>query len=148
MASNLNEQELERTIEEQVSEWSTNSNDCFNISVVRGDGSEHAVFQPAFTYPIFGEEEAIFGYQDLSINLTFAAHNLRPQLDVKYGKVFKAINNIKPTDVKEVFMTSYPRLPSMRHTRMTATLQAGHLPERGCASTREMEPNTRSGAQA
>jgi histone acetyltransferase 1 len=108
MASNLNEQELERTIEEQVSEWSTNSNDCFNISVVRGDGSEHAVFQPAFTYPIFGEEEAIFGYQDLSINLTFAAHNLRPQLDVKYGKVFKAINNIKPTDVKEVLHDFLP----------------------------------------
>jgi len=108
MAADLNEQEFERQIEEQVSEWSTNSNDCFNISVTRGDGSEHAAFQPTFTYPIFGEEEAIFGYQDLSINLTFAAHNLRPQLDVKYGKIFKALGNIKPTDVKEVLHDFLP----------------------------------------
>ena len=108
MASDLDQQELERRIEEEVSEWSTNSNDCFNISVIRGDGSEHAAFQPAFTYPIFGEEEAIFGYQDLSINLTFAAHNLQPKLDVKYGKIFKAINNIKPTDIKEVLHDFLP----------------------------------------
>lgn len=108
MAPSADEQELERQIEEQVGEWSTNSNDCFNISVVRGDGSEHAAFQPAFTYPIFGEEEAIFGYQDLSINLTFAAHNLRPKLDVTYGKIFSAIGNIKPTDVKEVLHDFLP----------------------------------------
>jgi histone acetyltransferase 1 len=108
MASDLDEQEFERKIEEQVSEWSTNSNDCFNISLTQGDGSEHAAFQPAFTYPIFGEEEAIFGYQDLSINLTFAAHNLRPQLEVKYGKIFEAIGNIKPTDVKEVLRDFLP----------------------------------------
>lgn len=100
--------ELEQAITEQVNEWSTNSNECFNISVARSNGKEVAAFQPAFTYPIFGEEEAIFGYQDLAINLTFAAHNLRPRLEVKYGKKFQAIGDIKPTDVKEALEDFLP----------------------------------------
>lgn len=100
MATELNPEQIQQ-IEEEVEEWSSSSNDCFNISVIRGDGSEHAAFQPAFTYPIFGEEEAIFGYQDLAINLTFAAHDLRPQLNIKYGKVFPGVGNIQPTDIKE-----------------------------------------------
>lgn len=93
--------ELEELITQQVNEWSSNSNECFHISLVRSDGSEHAAFQPAFTYPIFGDEEAIFGYQDLDIDLKFAAHDLRPELNVRYGKKFQAIGDIKPTDVKE-----------------------------------------------
>lgn len=100
--------EFVRQIEEQVSEWSTNSNECFNISVIRNDGSEHATFQPQFTYPIFGEQEAIFGYQDLAINLTFAAHDLRPQLEIKYAKKFSAMGDIKPTDIKEALKDFLP----------------------------------------
>jgi histone acetyltransferase 1 len=109
MADELNPEQLQQ-LEEEVSEWSSSSNDCFNISLTRGDGSEHAAFQPAFTYPIFGEEEAIFGYQDLSINLTFTAHDMRPQLDVKYGKIFSAENaaDIQPTDIKEILHDFLP----------------------------------------
>lgn len=94
------ESELVQTIKDQVEEWSSNSNECFNIFLNHGDGSEHASFNPEFTYPIYGEEEAIFGYQDLAINLTFAAHDLRPSLEVQYGKKFNAIGDIKPTDVE------------------------------------------------
>lgn len=107
MASELNPEQIQQ-IEDEVGEWSSNSNDCFNITVIRGDGSEHAAFQPAFTYPIFGEEEAIFGYQDLSINLTFAAHDLRPQLDVKYSQRFPGVENIQPTDVKGALQDFLP----------------------------------------
>lgn len=92
--------ELVQTIKDQVEEWSSNSNECFNIFLTNGDGSEHASFNPEFSYPIFGDEEAIFGYQDLAINLTFAAHNLRPHLQVDFGEKFKAIGDIKPTDVE------------------------------------------------
>ncbi len=55
-------QELEAQIKAEVDEWSSNSNECFAIDIVRGDGSKDT-FRPEFTYPIFGEEEAIFGYQ-------------------------------------------------------------------------------------
>lgn len=100
--------DLEQQITDQVNEWSTNSNECLNISITRSNGKEIAAFQPAFTYPIFGDEEAIFGYQDLAINLTFAAHNLRPRLRVGYGKKFQAIGEIKPTDIKEALEDFLP----------------------------------------
>ncbi|KAM0716549.1 hypothetical protein Q7P37_007994 [Cladosporium fusiforme] len=103
--------ELVQTITDQVEEWSSNSNECFNISLVRGDngnGSEHASFNPEFSYPIFGDEEAIFGYQDLAINLTFSAHDLRPRLNIEYGAKFQAIGDIKPTDVKEALKDFLP----------------------------------------
>lgn len=92
--------DLEQIITDQVNEWSTNSNDCFDINLVRGDGTEHASFSPAFTYPVYGEEEAVFGYQGLAINLTFAAHDMRPRLKVKYNKKFPAMGEIKATDLE------------------------------------------------
>jgi histone acetyltransferase 1 len=106
MAPELDPHQVEE-LEEQVGEWSTSSTDCFNISVVRNDGKEHASFQPIFTYPIFGDEEAIFGYQDLSINLTFAAHDLRPKLYVTHSKVFED-ETVKPTDVKAALLDFLP----------------------------------------
>jgi histone acetyltransferase 1 len=102
------EDELTQQLEDEVAEWSSNSNECLNISVVRGDGSEHASFQPTFTYPIFGDEEVIFGYQDLAINLTFAAHNLRPHLEVKFGKKFPKLGDVQPTDVKGALQEFLP----------------------------------------
>ena len=94
--------ELDAQIKQQVDEWSSNSNECFTVDIIRGDGSKAATFQPEFTYPIFGEEEAIFGYQDLSINLSFAAHNLKPHLSISYSKKFKAQGEVRPTDIHEL----------------------------------------------
>lgn len=93
--------ELEQTIREQVDEWSSNSNECLNIALVRANGEVHAEFTPNFTYPIFGDDEAIFGYRDLAIDLTFAAHDMQPRVRIESSKTFKAIGDIKPTDIKE-----------------------------------------------
>lgn len=57
-------------------------------------------FNPEFTYPIFGQEEAIFGYQGLDISLAFAAHNLKPHLEVKWDKQFPEVGDIKATGIK------------------------------------------------
>ncbi|KAJ8610400.1 hypothetical protein MRB53_038562 [Persea americana] len=101
-------EDLDEQIEAEVSEWSSNSNDCFQIDLLRRDGSEHASFQPAFTYPMFGEQEAIFGYKDLFINLQFAAHNLEPRLHISYEKAFKEQGDIKPTDIKAALVDFLP----------------------------------------
>lgn len=100
--------ELTAQIKAQVEEWSSNSNESFTIDLVRGDGTRAASFQPEFTYPIFGEEEAIFGYQDLSIHLAFAAHTLKPHLSVSYGQKFKAQGEVKPTDIHEALREFLP----------------------------------------
>ena len=99
--------EFEAEIKAQVEEWSTNSTECFTIDI-KGDGTTAATFQPEFTYPIFGEEEAIFGYQGLSINLAFAAHNLRPHLSIKYKSKFTAQGEVRPTDILELLRDFLP----------------------------------------
>lgn len=60
-----------------------------------------STFQPRFTYPIFGEEERIFGYQGLKINLRFAAHDLLPNIQISYDKRFKPVGDTKATDLLE-----------------------------------------------
>ncbi|WPH02803.1 acyl-CoA N-acyltransferase [Acrodontium crateriforme] len=109
--------ELTREIEAQVNEWSTNSTECMNIELVRGDGSIDSSFQPEFTYPIFGDEEAIFGYRDLSITVSFAAHNLRPHVEVKHGKVFPAQGEVRPTDIQAALADFLPKIAFAKKSR-------------------------------
>ncbi len=58
--------------------------------------------QPDFTYPIFGDEERVFGYQGLKINLRFSAHLLRPNFEILYDKKFKTVGETKATDIEEI----------------------------------------------
>lgn len=100
--------ELDAQIRAEVEEWSSNSNECLSIKLIRGDGSTIETFQPEFTYPIFGEEEAIFGYRDLEITLTFAAHNLKPHLGTSYSKQYDDHGEVRPTDIPEAFRDFLP----------------------------------------
>lgn len=65
-------------------------------------------FHPRFTYPIFGEEERIFGYQGLRINLRFAAHDLYPNLEISYDSKFVPVGDTKATDIVEILKESLP----------------------------------------
>lgn len=100
--------ELDAEIEQQVGEWSSDSNDCFHITLLRSDGTKHTTFSPKFTYPMFGEQEAIFGYVGLSIDLTFAAYNLQPRLQVSWERAFKEQGDIKPTDINTALTDFVP----------------------------------------
>lgn len=100
--------ELEATIREQVDEWSTDSNEAVNIQLLRGDGHRPCLFKPDFTYPIFGEEEKIFGYQELDINLSFAAHNLKPLVTLDFKKKFEAIGDVEATDINAALADFLP----------------------------------------
>ena len=57
-------------------------------------------FHPAFTYTIFGEEEKIFGYQDLDIALRLRAHDLRLSLNITYDKKWKPVGEIAASDIE------------------------------------------------
>lgn len=83
---------------------SSDANETLEISLVQAGLNAPktlSTFHPQFTYPIFGEEQRIFGYQGLHINLRFAAHDLRPNLEISYGKKFKAVGDTKATDIEE-----------------------------------------------
>lgn len=65
-------------------------------------------FHPQFTYPIVGEAEQIFGYKGLDLNLQFAAHDLRPHVDISYAKKFPAVGTTTALDLNK---TLKPFLP-------------------------------------
>lgn len=89
---------------------------ALNISLVRasslassrGNLETVASFSPEFTYSIFGDEETVFGYKGLKMHLQFAAHDLRPNLQVQFDEEFTPVDDVKPTDIKGLlkdFMT-------------------------------------------
>lgn len=96
---------------------SANSNDAIQISLVNPapDGVKqlHA-FHPKMTYSIF-DEESIFGYQGLKINLRYNASDMRPGLQITYNKRFKAVGETAPTDIKAILEEYLPKseLPLM-----------------------------------
>ena len=66
-------------------------------------------FNPAFTYPIFGDEEKIFGYKGLKINLLFNASDMRPAITIKYDRKFKAVGDTEPLDIEETLAEFLPK---------------------------------------
>lgn len=65
-------------------------------------------FHPQFTYPIFGDDERIFGYQGLKIHLRFVAHHAHPNIEISYDKKFKAVGDTTSTDIEEVLKEWVP----------------------------------------
>ncbi|QLQ79254.1 hypothetical protein HG537_0B06010 [Torulaspora globosa] len=62
--------------------WTNSSNSALKISLV----SDNAIqFSPVFTYPVYGDSEQIFGYQDLVIHLAFDSITFKPFVNVKYS---------------------------------------------------------------
>ncbi|KAL8663353.1 MAG: hypothetical protein Q9168_008110 [Polycauliona sp. 1 TL-2023] len=93
-------------------EWSSNANKALNISFIQA-GPQSPVklstsFHPNFTYPIFGEEECIFGYQGLDVTIRFAAHNLHPNVAVKYDKNFKTVGDTQALDIEDTLKEWLP----------------------------------------
>ncbi|ROT38780.1 histone acetyltransferase type B catalytic subunit [Sodiomyces alkalinus F11] len=92
-------------------EWLANANEAFTISLVKhaADGFKTVgTFNPRFTYPIFGDEEHIFGYKDLKINLRYNASDMRPHVQISSSKKSKAVGDIEPVDVKGILQEHLP----------------------------------------
>jgi histone acetyltransferase 1 len=83
-------------------QWSSDANEAVQISIVRlgphGLQTLHE-FHPTFTYPIFGEEERIFGYKGLHIDVRFAEEDMRPNVLVSYDKKFTPVGDTVALDI-------------------------------------------------
>ncbi|KAL7950472.1 acyl-CoA N-acyltransferase [Trichoderma barbatum] len=87
-----------------LAEWHQDANEALNISLVSPSKSglkTIATFHPKFTYPIFGDDETIFGYKGLKIHLRYRANDMRPHLGLSYSKKFKPVGEHVPDDVVE-----------------------------------------------
>lgn len=83
----------------------TKANDVFNISLVtkseQGPPKTIDSFQPKWTYPIY-EEEEIYGYKGVKINLRYNASDMRPHFSYTKGKEVPAgVADKEPTEIKE-----------------------------------------------
>lgn len=83
-----------------------NSNEAVTVSLVAPAKTSQGFmtlseFHPQFTYPIFGTEESIFGYENLKINLRFNASDMRPNLDISYSKEYTPVGDTKATPIRE-----------------------------------------------
>ncbi|KZV70737.1 histone acetyltransferase type B catalytic subunit [Peniophora sp. CONT] len=89
-------------------DWTTDSNEALHLSLVRskkdkevlGEDESYEDFHPTFTYPIYGEDEKIYGYRDLVIDLRFASGSLTQYLDVRHSKKLEASASTTVDDVK------------------------------------------------
>ncbi|KAF2144161.1 uncharacterized protein K452DRAFT_246383 [Aplosporella prunicola CBS 121167] len=126
-------------VEELVGEFLADANDAFNVNLVRaGKPVFEEPFHPIFTYPIFGEEERVFGYTDLEINLQFRAHDLLPSLGITYEKKFRPIGDTKAMDIKDMIKDYLPENMLAKDEAM-----AGENSEDGSASSNWTPPGKR-----
>jgi len=101
------------------SSGSTSSNDALHISLYRGD-KVVSEFEPAFTYPIFGEEEVVFGYRGLDMSLSLVAHNLRPHMSISWTEQFPQLGDIKASDIRGALQDFVPESAFATESRAEA----------------------------
>lgn len=85
-------------------EYSTDANEALELSLYApktGTQIAHS-FNPIFTYPLFGENETIFGYKDLNVKILFAADDMMPCVEVTYGEKIPKVGDVEAEDVGKV----------------------------------------------
>ncbi|KAJ2698107.1 histone acetyltransferase 1, partial [Coemansia spiralis] len=65
-------------------------------------GADVIQFHPAFTYPIYGEHERVFGYKGLRIKLSYAAGSLATYFEVEYAKRVEQMESTVPLRADDV----------------------------------------------
>lgn len=93
-------------------EFSVNANEAVHVAIVQPGPENEPItrhdFHPKFTYPIVGEAEQIFGYKGLDIEIKFAAHDLRPHINISYQKKFSTVGSTSALDLNATFSNFLP----------------------------------------
>ncbi|CAN6652149.1 histone acetyltransferase type B catalytic subunit [Trichomonascus vanleenenianus] len=92
---------------DRVDEWTTNSNEALTLAL-HGKEDDVREFGVVFTYPIFGQEELIFGYQDLNIRIDFDAVTLLPCITSQYSAQLDTKSVIEVIDPVKTLLGKLP----------------------------------------
>ncbi|KAH9967991.1 histone acetyltransferase type B catalytic subunit [Russula dissimulans] len=134
-----------------MANWTANSNDALHLSLVRankdkevlGDNESYENFHPTFTYPIYGEDENIYGYSDLVIDLRFASGSLVQFLDIRYSAKLPSSTLDDVRGTLEKFITpGYYRTESEFLARVEEDAASFHPPGEKVASYTRVAPNS------
>ncbi|XP_019557231.3 histone acetyltransferase type B catalytic subunit [Aedes albopictus] len=84
----------------------TDALECTRFRLIRDEADfedESVVFHPEMAHQIFGEQESIFGYRDLQIDVCFAASSLDIYFNIKYSKKVDDVcsEGVKADDVEK-----------------------------------------------
>lgn len=74
------------------------ANSAIELALVDDKNRSLASFYPDFTYPIFGEQERIFGYKDLHLQLRMNQTDMRTLVLAEYGDKAADSDEVDPLD--------------------------------------------------
>ncbi|PPR06189.1 hypothetical protein CVT26_005463 [Gymnopilus dilepis] len=85
-----------------MTDWTEDANEALTLSLVRSSKDKEVLaasekyeqFNPSFTYPIYGEDEKIYGYKDLLIDLRFSSGSLEQYLSVSYEEKLPSTSTV------------------------------------------------------
>ena len=78
------------------------SNDAVRVTLKQpADSSKDVDFHPEFTYSIFGDEEIIFGYKNLDINLIFEAESLQAGLSISHSDKIECVGTTEADNIED-----------------------------------------------
>lgn len=113
--------------EEIRDEWTVKANDAMKVQLVTkaetGPPKIIGSFRPTWTYPIVGDDETIYGYKGLKINLQYNATDMRPHLShTSQSKVPDAVATADLPEIRDIFEDYLPpgqQLACLRRTSET-----------------------------
>jgi hypothetical protein len=95
--------------DQKIGDFIVKALDSFHFKIVTSIGEVNAdsgsFFAPKFLYWMFGEEERIRGYQNLSVSIYLSAKRLVPYIEIDYSE--KAPAWAKTDDLKEKLLKHY-----------------------------------------
>ncbi|KAL4228701.1 histone acetyltransferase 1 [Mactra antiquata] len=95
-----------------LDDYKCDANEAVKFKLVRDekDLENDDGFNPDMTHQIFGEQESIFGYKDLSVQLYYSAAKLNTYLSIKYtDKVSpEKDNGLQPDNITEALSKEMP----------------------------------------
>ncbi|KAG5519926.1 hypothetical protein PMAC_000203 [Pneumocystis sp. 'macacae'] len=111
-----------------LEKYSYNARDVIFIEIVHNDKTRKPIiFHPVYTYPIFGEEEKITGYKDITINLKFSCHDLQMYLKIQYTDKVDEKKRISNENIEELFQKFLPKTIMTNYLIFTSHLNNIHL---------------------
>ncbi|KAJ1737736.1 histone acetyltransferase 1 [Coemansia sp. Benny D160-2] len=151
------------TLAATVSQWATDTNEAVHIHLVSGesaegvlrsldvraeddqeeeeeeedDGADVIQFHPAFTYQMYGQQERVFGYKGLRINLHYAAGSLATLLDTEYTKRIDQMETSLPVSLKADDVET-PMRKMLSESAVCSSKE--EFAQRVAADTREFRP--------
>ncbi|KAI6650628.1 Histone acetyltransferase type B catalytic subunit [Oopsacas minuta] len=88
-----------------------------------GHSEQFSYFKPKYTYPIFGDEESIFGYKDLIISLYLSSASLDPFIKLQFSEeVNYKKYGVKPDDIIAKINEEFPVVPLLNTDEFSSQL--------------------------